>query len=94
MKYRHYKGGIYELVCEATQESDLTPVIVYRASDGSVWTRPKAVFFELLDIDGKQVQRFTPIEDEPSSQGRIGPRVPTELDKSIAADLEQALRNL
>lgn len=33
-KYRHYKGGIYELVCEATMEADLTPLIVYRASDG------------------------------------------------------------
>ncbi|MFZ6755655.1 DUF1653 domain-containing protein [Undibacterium sp. Ji50W] len=62
-RYRHYKGGIYELVCEATQESDLSPVIVYRSHDGSIWTRPKAVFFETLEINGVKVQRFTPIAE-------------------------------
>jgi hypothetical protein len=58
VRYRHYKGGIYELVCEATMEADLTPLIVYRAADGSIWCRPKAVFFELIEVDGVQVQRF------------------------------------
>lgn len=59
--YRHYKGGIYEIVCEATQESDLSPIIVYRSHDGRVWTRPKEVFFETIEIDGKMVQRFAEI---------------------------------
>ena len=58
VRYRHYKGGIYELVCEATMEADLTPLVVYRAADGSIWCRPKTVFFELVEVDGVQVQRF------------------------------------
>lgn len=62
MQFRHYKGGIYELLCEATMEADHTPLIIYRAANGSIWARPKTVFFELLEIDGKTVQRFTPIE--------------------------------
>jgi hypothetical protein len=62
MRYRHYKGGLYELVCEATLESDLTPMIVYRAANGTVWIRPKDVFFQLIEVDGKSVQRFTPID--------------------------------
>ncbi|RJG00510.1 DUF1653 domain-containing protein [Noviherbaspirillum sedimenti] len=62
-RYRHYKGGIYELVCEATQEADLTPVIVYRAHDGSVWVRPRDVFFQMIEVDGKQMPRFAPIDD-------------------------------
>lgn len=61
MQYRHYKGGIYELVGEATLESDLSPMIVYRAEDGSLWIRPKAVFFELIDVDGTLTPRFAPI---------------------------------
>lgn len=61
MRFRHYKGGLYELVCEATMEADLTPIIVYRAADGSIWCRPRSVFFEQIEVDGKQVQRFTPI---------------------------------
>ena len=61
MRYKHYKGGIYELVCEATLESDLTAMIVYRADDGSIWTRPKDVFFQWIDVDGIMTQRFAPI---------------------------------
>ena len=64
VRYRHYKGGLYELVCEATLESDLSTMIVYRAADGSVWCRPAAVFFELIEVDGVKVQRFTPLDRE------------------------------
>ncbi|MDK2123448.1 DUF1653 domain-containing protein [Parachitinimonas caeni] len=63
MQYRHFKGGIYEFLHEARLESDPTiTMIVYRASDGSVWTRPSSVFFELIEHNGQQVQRFTPID--------------------------------
>ena len=61
MQYRHYKGGLYELLCEATLEADLTPMIIYRAADGSVWARPKSVFFELVDVDGVMTPRFAPV---------------------------------
>lgn len=62
MRFRHYKGGMYDLVCEATMESDHTPIIVYRASDGSIWCRPKSVFFEQINADGQMMQRFTPVD--------------------------------
>lgn len=61
MQFRHYKGGLYELVCEATLEADLSPMIIYKAHDGSIWARPKSVFFELVEVDGKQVPRFAPV---------------------------------
>ena len=61
IQYRHYKGGLYELVCEATLEADLTPMIIYRAHDGSVWARPKSVFFELIEVEGLMVPRFAPV---------------------------------
>jgi len=61
-KFRHYKGGIYEFVCEATQESDLTPVIVYRSHNGSYWTRPKQVFFETVEVNGQTLPRFSPVD--------------------------------
>ena len=60
-QYRHYKGGLYELVCEATLEADLSPMIIYRAHDGSIWARPKSVFFELVEVDGQRVPRFAPV---------------------------------
>ncbi|HEX7907869.1 MAG TPA: DUF1653 domain-containing protein [Paraburkholderia sp.] len=62
VRYRHYKGGIYELVCEATLESDPTvTMIVYKAANGTIWTRPTSVFFELIEVDGAKVPRFAQI---------------------------------
>jgi hypothetical protein len=61
MRFRHYKGGVYELVCEATLEADRAPVIVYRGTDGAVWVRPKEAFFEQVDVGGVPTPRFAPI---------------------------------
>ncbi|MEC5404702.1 DUF1653 domain-containing protein [Paraburkholderia sp. MPAMCS5] len=62
-RYRHFKGGIYELVCEATLESDpAVTMIVYKASNGSIWTRPASVFFEVIEHEGVKVPRFAVIE--------------------------------
>ena len=63
MKYRHYKGGTYEWVADATLESDLTPMTLYRAADGSLWVRPTAIFHELIEVDGEKVPRFAPVRD-------------------------------
>ena len=61
-RYRHYKGGLYGLVCMATLESDLSEMVVYRAADGSTWVRPASVFFETVLVDGEPVPRFAPVE--------------------------------
>ena len=62
-RYRHYKGGIYELLCEATLESDPTvTMIVYKAANGTIWTRPASVFFEMIEHDGARVPRFAAID--------------------------------
>jgi len=59
MRYRHYKGGLYELVCEAVLEADHTPVVVYRGQDGVVWVRPRDAFFEMVTVGGVTMPRFT-----------------------------------
>lgn len=61
MQYRHYKGGLYDHICVATLESDLSEMIVYRAPDGSIWCRPRDVFFQLVEVDGTLVPRFVPV---------------------------------
>jgi hypothetical protein len=62
MKYRHYKGGIYEIVCEARLESDPHVImIVYKSADGLIWTRPGDAFFELVQHEGNTVPRFAPM---------------------------------
>lgn len=62
-RYRHYKGGEYEFVCEAILESNPeVKMIVYRSADGSIWTRPSDVFFAQVEHEGNTVQRFERIE--------------------------------
>lgn len=58
-QYRHYKGGIYTTVCEATDEASKQRVVVYRDQDGRVWTRPYANFFNVANDSGKLVARFS-----------------------------------
>lgn len=60
--YRHYKGGLYEMMGAATLESDLSAMIVYRSADGALWIRPRAVFFEQVEVDGRLFPRFAPVD--------------------------------
>ncbi len=59
MKYRHYKGGIYEIVCEAKLEADPNVILmIYKSDEGLIWARPKEVFFETVQHEGQTVPRF------------------------------------
>lgn len=62
-KYRHYKGGLYELICIALLESDpAVQMVVYKAENGTVWTRPATIFHEQVSHHGQSVARFELIE--------------------------------
>ncbi|MCW4384451.1 DUF1653 domain-containing protein [Salinibacterium sp. SYSU T00001] len=57
-KYRHYKGGVYELVDVARHSETQEELVVYRASSGELWVRPREMFFETVTVDGSEVPRF------------------------------------
>lgn len=62
--YRHYKGGLYSTICDATEEATLRSVIVYRHQESNaVWTRPRADFFSVANDNGKLVPRFAYVGD-------------------------------
>ncbi len=63
-KYRHYKGNMYEVIGVATHSEDESKVVVYRTLYGNfdLWVRPFTMFTETVEIDGKQVPRFTFVE--------------------------------
>jgi len=64
MKYRHYKGGIYEVVCEARLEvdPDVVMMVYQSAIDGVIWTRPKEVFLGVVEWEGCMVPRFAAMD--------------------------------
>lgn len=59
-RYRHYKGGEYELVSIAKHSESLDLMAVYRCLyDGaSWWVRPLGMFMETVTIEGKVQPRF------------------------------------
>lgn len=59
MVYEHYKGGRYECFGQAIQESDGTPLALYRSVDTkTIFARPAVEFFGDVVIDGVSVPRF------------------------------------
>jgi hypothetical protein len=58
--YRHYKGGMYEVIATARHSETLEPMTVYRALYGAqgLWVRPAAMFSEQVVIDGLLQPRF------------------------------------
>ena len=62
--YRHYKGGLYEVIGTARHSESLDPMTVYRALYGAhgLWVRPAAMFNEQVTIDGVLQARFQKID--------------------------------
>ena len=65
-KWRHFKGGEYEVIGIAKDSETLAPVVVYRAlyGDGGLWTRDAAMFLETVVRDGVEMRRFTFLEKD------------------------------
>lgn len=61
-RYRHYKGGEYEVLGVARHSETLEPLVVYRPlyNATGLWVRPHAMFFGELEVDGVRRRRFEP----------------------------------
>lgn len=59
-RYRHYKGGEYEVVGVARHSETLEPLVIYRPlyNASGLWVRPHAMFFGQVEVDGLLQQRF------------------------------------
>jgi hypothetical protein len=63
-RYRHYRGGLYEVVDTVRHSETCEPMTLYRAlyGENGLWVRPAAMFLETVNIDGVVQPRFTRIE--------------------------------
>jgi hypothetical protein len=61
-KYRHFKGNMYDVVGVAKHSETQEELVVYRSADGVLWVRPKEMFLESVERDGKTMQRFEFVE--------------------------------
>ena len=64
--YRHFKGNVYRVLHIAKHSETLEDMIVYQAmyGDRGIWVRPKAMFDEIIEREGKAFRRFSPISAE------------------------------
>jgi hypothetical protein len=62
--YRHYKGGLYEVIGAATHSETEEPLVVYRALYGAfgLWVRPREMFLGDVQVDGRSTRRFAPVQ--------------------------------
>jgi hypothetical protein len=65
--YRHYKGGMYDVIGVARHSETDESLVVYRPQYGEkhLWVRPLAMFTETVTVDGLPQRRFSP--ENPSS---------------------------
>jgi len=63
-RYRHHKGGEYEVLGVARHSETHEALVVYRPLYNATgwWVRPHTMFFEDVDIDGERLPRFERIE--------------------------------
>jgi hypothetical protein len=62
-RYRHFKGGEYEVLAVATHSETHEQLVVYRPlyGDHDWWVRPLGMFVETVEHEGKVVSRFSRI---------------------------------
>lgn len=62
-KYKHFKGGEYEVLGIAKDSETLEDMVVYRALYGEqdMWVRPREMFFGKKEVNGQCIERFTKI---------------------------------
>ena len=65
--YRHYKGGLYEVIDTVRHSETLEPMTLYRALYGQrgLWVRPAAMFEERVVVNGVEQARFSRLESAP-----------------------------
>lgn len=64
-KYEHYKGKLYEVIGVAKHSETLEELVVYRelSGDHGLWVRPKKMFMEAVEVEGKWVPRFRLLDE-------------------------------
>jgi hypothetical protein len=62
-RYRHYKGGLYDVIGTVRHSETLEPMTLYRALYGEhgLWVRPAAMFNGEVESEGRRQPRFARI---------------------------------
>lgn len=56
--YKHYKGGIYNVIGMGKHEETMEDLVFYEGTDGKLWARPVGKFMGYVEVNGAIVPRF------------------------------------
>ncbi len=64
-KYKHFKGGEYDVIGVAKHSETEEEMVVYRPlyGEGGLWVRPLSMFEETVIHEGEATLRFRYVED-------------------------------
>lgn len=59
-RYRHYKGKDYLVLGVAHHSETMEELVVYRLlyGDHGLWVRPRTMFLETIEVEGRAQPRF------------------------------------
>jgi hypothetical protein len=79
-RYRHYKGRHYVVLGTARHSETEEELVVYRQDYGerSLWVRPKAMFLESVERDGRLIPRFERCGDASDACGDAATAPPNQ----------------
>jgi hypothetical protein len=75
--YKHYSGKLYKVIGQALHSETLEPYVIYQPLYDNIalnknpgvdfFIRPREMFCEEVEIEGKKIPRFTLLEDLPTT---------------------------
>jgi len=65
-QYKHFKGGVYEVVGEAQHSETGEKMVVYQLAGGLpvLWVRPASSFYGEVTVLGETIRRFEELPSE------------------------------
>lgn len=81
--YVHFKGGRYEVISTAVHSETNEEFVIYRSlnGDATIWIRPKDMFFELVQYQGRSTPRFQLVK--PASQAGFRSSLSLQIESSF-----------
>ncbi len=95
-RYRHYKGGEYEVLGVVRHSESLEPLVLYRPLHGGSgsWVRPFAMFLEPVEHAGTTLPRFSPVTEVDAAIGEDLATTVQRMEAALAASEDPLVQHL
>ncbi len=95
-RYRHYKGGEYEVLGVVRHSESLEPLVLYRPlyNHSGAWVRPFSMFLEPVEHAGKSQPRFSMLSAGASATAEELTATVQRMEAALSASQVPAVQQL